>query len=251
MNLNPFVAIILFNLFLILHTSDAKDQYVLPLNMGMKSSISYDIANMFNRPNVLQGGLAIFLSYCILGIVFFGVITAPFGYMFGIPSQKYVLGDLKTIYQQIQDEDAASESRIANITHQFDVGPGHSEASPRNFGEHPNDTFLRLSEMWSNLQDKLDFSQFNTLWTNLNFKPNKSLIRLLKNEAWKAFVDFSNRSYSPNFLSSMFYLMPKSDPEVMSEGCQLLALCYGHGSTKHLPSKFIRLYSVFRYAQIV
>lgn len=73
--------------------SEGKDQYVQPLNMGMQIAIPYDIANIFNRP-INFGPIAGLLSAgCLLYILFFGVITSPFGYFFGVPSEKYVLGE--------------------------------------------------------------------------------------------------------------------------------------------------------------
>lgn len=72
----------------------AKGQYVVPLNMGMKVSIPYDIANLFGRFPI-QGALSVVLALALNAILFFGVITAPFGYFFGIPSKKYVLGDVE------------------------------------------------------------------------------------------------------------------------------------------------------------
>jgi len=63
------------------------NHYIEPLNLGMKMNIPYDIANVFNRP--IAGVLATILVVCMGCILFFGVISSPFGYMFGIPSRKY------------------------------------------------------------------------------------------------------------------------------------------------------------------
>ncbi|CAG7823214.1 unnamed protein product [Allacma fusca] len=72
------------------HSVVGKGQYVMPLLGGMKMSLSYDIANLFLRP--VASFLSVFVSIAMLFILFFGIITAPFGYAFGIPSRKYVLG---------------------------------------------------------------------------------------------------------------------------------------------------------------
>ena len=57
--------------------TDTKGQYVMPLLGGMKMSVAYDIANLFIRP--IAASISTFLSICLLFILFFGVITSPFG----------------------------------------------------------------------------------------------------------------------------------------------------------------------------
>lgn len=76
-----------------------KGQFVQPLNMGMQVAIPYDIANIFNRPINFGPISALISTGSLLYILFFGVITSPFGYFFGIPSEKYVLGDTWPIKQ--------------------------------------------------------------------------------------------------------------------------------------------------------
>ena len=80
--------ILVFNT--IIQPVSSKGQYVQPLNMGMQMAIPYDIANIFNRP--IAGVTAVILTVGLGLIMFFGIITAPFGYFFGIPSRKYVTG---------------------------------------------------------------------------------------------------------------------------------------------------------------
>lgn len=63
---------------------EPKDQYVQPMMMGMQVAIPYDIANIFNRPVSLSPFVSTFFGLSLLYILFFGVITSPFGYMFGV-----------------------------------------------------------------------------------------------------------------------------------------------------------------------
>jgi len=84
-------------IFLILLSSipdpvSSKGMYVQPLNMGMQMAIPYDIANIFNRP--IAGVTSVVLTVGLAIVLIFGVITSPFGYMFGIPSNKYVMGKM-------------------------------------------------------------------------------------------------------------------------------------------------------------
>jgi hypothetical protein len=58
--------------------------------MGMQMAIPYDIANIFNRP--IAGVTSVILTVSLGLIIFFGIITSPFGYFFGVPSRRYVLG---------------------------------------------------------------------------------------------------------------------------------------------------------------
>ena len=82
--------LLFFHLLYWVTSVDNKSQYVEPLNSGLQFSIPYDAANIFIRP--IAASISVFLAIAMCFILFFGVITSPFGYVFGIPSRKYVLG---------------------------------------------------------------------------------------------------------------------------------------------------------------
>ena len=84
------VLLFLINLNIGLVLVECKNQYVMPMSMGLKMSLPYDICNVFNRP--IFGVTAVILTVALGLIILFGIITSPFGYFFGIPSRKYVLG---------------------------------------------------------------------------------------------------------------------------------------------------------------
>jgi len=106
---------------IVINEIESKNQYVQPLNMGMQVAIPYDIANIFNRPVWFGRTASLFLSGCILFILFFGVITSPFGYMFGIPSEKYVLGQTWGSLSGFDATKDKAPSRNMNIS-DFDSG---------------------------------------------------------------------------------------------------------------------------------
>ncbi|CAG7723850.1 unnamed protein product [Allacma fusca] len=100
---------------------DSKGQYVESLNMGLQMAIPYDAANIFNRP--IAAFISTFLSICLAAILFFGVITSPFGYMFGIPSRKYVLGTVGARSFSSFDNSSLplEESLVLENIQQFDI----------------------------------------------------------------------------------------------------------------------------------
>lgn len=91
---------VIVTLILSIPNSEGKGQYVQPLNMGMQVAIPYDITNIVNRPINFGPISALISTGCLLYILFFGVITSLFGYFFGVPSEKYVLGDTWPIKEQ-------------------------------------------------------------------------------------------------------------------------------------------------------
>lgn len=83
------ILIITLQLICLQNYVEPKDQYVQPLPMGLQVAIPWDIANIWNRPVSLSPFLSTFLGLTLLYILFFGVITSPFGYMFGVYVQSF------------------------------------------------------------------------------------------------------------------------------------------------------------------
>lgn len=164
--MNRFSIWILLCLGGLIKEVELESQYVMPMSMGLKLSLPYDIANLFIRPTA--GAISVLISVALLFIIFFGIITSPFGYFFGIPSRKYVLS-------------GSPSERI--------------EASPR---------FLEAEGILHKIQ-QLELFPLNS--------------------------------------TSFFYWM---GTENIEQDCQLMALCYAHGAFTSLPTKLLKIYSIFR-----
>lgn len=95
--------------------TDCKKQYVQVLNSGLHTSQPYDIANIFRRP--VAAIISIVLTIFLAVFIFFGIITSPFGYFFGIPSRKYVLGGVNTTSKA---SNLPISSRILNLDYKME-----------------------------------------------------------------------------------------------------------------------------------
>ncbi|OXA56295.1 hypothetical protein Fcan01_09329 [Folsomia candida] len=232
----------------------AKGQYVVPLNMGMKVSIPYDIANLFGRFPI-QGALSVVLALALNAILFFGVITAPFGYFFGIPSKKYVLGDV-----EVSETSSAAASKRMDFVDEgveyFDYKPINNERkvyltpSPRSSITLNEDrTLFYFLEDVVNLLGKQDnfWTNFSSTWQDVSPRENAKSSEFL-DIIWKLYVDLVNKPQSPNLpntiLDGWFSFMPQSG-SVRSKSCDLLSVCYAHGALKRLPNWLIKIYHVF------
>jgi len=83
-------------------------------------AVPYDIANIFIRP--IAGVIGVSISVALLLILFFGVITSPFGYFFGVPSRKYVMGGVGAIEAKASPRLFPSEG-ILNTIQEMDLFP--------------------------------------------------------------------------------------------------------------------------------
>jgi len=201
------IASLLFAVLVIILVSqksqvEGKAQFVEPANMGMKMSIAYDIANLWRRP--IAGVLSTVLAISLAIILFFGVITSPFGYMFGIPSRKYVLGGDSNLFP-----------------------PPKDPASPRSFTyEFP----------YENL--------FNNYTTESSTGRRSDNTHVMYQTLTK-FYDNLQQEFYPDFLDSMFYLMPQLK-DVRTQQCQLLTVCQAHGALPHMSRNILKFYQIFR-----
>src|SRR5688572_25230078 len=83
-------------------------------------SLAYDAANIINRP------FATVLGSCLAGslglILFFGVITQPFGFMFGIPSRKYVLTGSSQAPRALEGHSTPLDRLFSLLEHEDEEG---------------------------------------------------------------------------------------------------------------------------------
>lgn len=249
--------------YLILPVS-SKDQYVEPLLFGMKASIPYDMANLFNR-FPFQGGLAVILGLGLAGILFFGVITSPFGYMFGVPSEKYVLGDFALKHPEVEDPNFNPNvhRRMSLEPPEFPMASPRSSSSvlldyvrsvkgsPRKiFSDQQStepccQTFLHY---FDSIVEYLDYWEpaFPQSW-----KPSLSVLRnRLGGKIGKEIVTTVESTlgseYTPEFIESMFYLISEKERDIRNPSCQLRMVCHAHGVLHHLPPLLLKIYHKFR-----
>ncbi|CAL8100349.1 unnamed protein product [Orchesella dallaii] len=257
MTLNLSKAFNIFNFlacYCILPVS-SKEQYVEPLLFGMKATLPYDMANLFNEFPI-QGGLALLLGLGIMFILFFGVITSPFGYMFGVPSEKYVMGDFKIPHPEV----AAAEKRIMysipsnGAPRSFLLDYVNSvKGSPRTIFSDKRedqeeeqccqtflyyfDAILGYFEFWEpGFLEKWKPS-LNVLRSRLGGKVGKDIVNTVESSLRK--------EYRPDFIHSIFYLIPEEEDIRSNEACQLRMVCHAHGAIQYLPVSMLKIYHKF------
>lgn len=237
--------------FCLTNPVSSKDQYVEPLLFGMKVSIQYDMANMFNR-FPFQAGLSLILGLGLAGILFFGVITAPFGYMFGVPSEKYVMGDFSFHPASSRMFDSFETSSPSSVLLDY---VRSEKMSPRtifsdNRGESEDQqccqTFLHYFDATIGYLDFWEpgFLQkwkpyLNVLRNRLGGKVGKDIVNTVESTL--------STKYTPEFVHSMFYLIPESEESVRNPACEKRMVCHAHGTLQYISPTIVKIYQKFRY----
>lgn len=255
-NLKFFTLCVLFTITLVIEPVCPKDQYVEPLLFGMKVSIPYDMANLFTR-FPFQGGLSVVLGLGLAGILFFGVITAPFGYMFGVPSEKYVLGDYSfhkggrmLTYLNEEFSSPASSSVLLEYIRSEKANPRTIFSDQRQLQDSQDEeqccqTFLYYFDSVMNYLDYWEpgFLQkwkpsLNVLRRRLGGKVGKDIVTAVESSL--------STKFTPEYESSMFYLISEKETDVRNEVCQQRMVCHAHGTLQYLPETALKIYHKFR-----
>lgn len=233
----------------------SKDEYVEPLLFGLKVSVPYDLANLFNRFPI-QGALSLILATGLSFILFFGVITSPFGYMFGVPSEKYILGDYALKHPEM------SSSRSVDLTTELPSMPKSSflldyirseKGSARTlFSDQPHQSEQECCQTFlyyfDSIMSYLDYWEpgFLEKW-----KPSISMLRTrlggkVGKEVIKTVESTLNSQYTPDYIHSMFFLISENEKDVRNPTCQKRIICHAHGALPYMPVALLKIYHKFR-----
>lgn len=231
------------------------DQYVEPLLFGMKVNLPYDMANLFNR-FPFQGGLSVLLAVTLAGILFFGVITAPFGYMFGVPSEKYILGDFSfhkggRMFPDSLEPDTSSSSVLLDYVTSVKGSPRTIFSDQRQLQSvsdeepccqtflHYFDSILAYLDYWEPGFLEKWKPMLNVLRNRLGGKVGKDIVNTMESTL--------NTKYAPEYMHSMFYMISEDEKDVRNPVCQQRMICHAHGAMQYLSPTILKVYQRFRY----
>ncbi len=213
------ILIITLQLICLQNYVEPKGQFVQPMMHGMQIAIPWDIANIWNRPVSLSPFLSTFLGLALLYILFFGVITSPFGYMFGV----YVQNFYRLYFFLVNQFFHASFSLfLCRPSQKYVLGIG-------------DDSFIgalvNAADQWEAV-GKDTSSSDGAPASSRSFAT--SIVRKVIQYQWER----------PDFTNAVFQYTPNAIDEELT--CQQLILCYAHSSLKELPIVSTPIFRVFR-----